>query len=296
MAVVNHCIFPGFVAPTAQLIGARAVAGVPLRKARGGWGAAVIFLLTCAAMPADQTPRPYHPQKGSEVLWDSFGVPHIFAKSVPDMFYLFGYAEVEAHGDLLLHVLGGSRGRGAEYFGPGYQDANLKTDRWIWLNEIPARSATWLAQQAPEFRGYLDAFAAGINAAAAAHPEALAPEVQAVLPISALDIIEHEQHFYNFEFVAGRTLMESPPTPAQPSLAKAGPRANGFANAPEDLADGSNGWAIAPSHSSSGKAMLLMNPHLAWGGSRRISKSNSARQGLTFTGPRRSAFPLWVSS
>jgi len=226
-----------------------------------------MLLLTCATLPAGQTPPPYHPHKGSEILWDSFGVPHIFAKSVPDMFYLFGYAEIEAHGDLLLHTLGGSRGRGAEYFGRGYQDAILKTDRWIWLNEIPARSATWLAEQTPEFRGYLNAFAAGINAAAAAHPEALAPEVRAVLPISALDIIEHEQHFYNFEFVAGRTLMEPGRGGAAPaSLAQLGPEANGFANAPEDLADGSNGWAIAPSHSASGKAMLLMNPHLAWGG------------------------------
>ena len=249
----------------AQFICAHAGAGATLRKAKGLWGAAAIFMLTCAAMPAEQSPPPYHPHKGSEILWDSFGVPHIFAKSVPDMFYLFGYAETEAHGDLLLHVLGGSRGRGAEYFGPGYQDANLKTDRWIWLNEVPARSASWLAQQTPEFRGYLNAFAAGINAAAAAHPDALAAEVRAVLPISALDLIEHEQHFYNFEFVAGRALMESRGGNVQPSLAEAVPE-DGFGNAPQDLADGSNGWAIAPSHLASGKAMLLMNPHLAWGG------------------------------
>ena len=72
---------------------------------------------------------------------------------------------------------------------------NLKTDRWIWTNEVPGRSVKWLAQQTPEFRSYLDAFAAGINAYGAAHPEALAAEVKQVLPITALDLIEHEQHF-----------------------------------------------------------------------------------------------------
>ena len=161
--------------------------------------ALLIALVFAASSLRASAPPAYKPQKGSEILWDKFGVPHVFAKSTPDMFYLFGYAEAEAHGDLLLHVLGGSRGRGAEYFGPGVDDANLKTDRWIWTNEVPGRSVKWLAAQTPEFRSYLDAFAAGINAYGAAHPEALAPEVKQVLPITALDLIEHEQHFYNFE-------------------------------------------------------------------------------------------------
>ena len=214
----------------------------------------------CPATPAVQAPI-YRPQKGTEILWDHYGVPHIFAKSTPDMFYSFGYAQAEAHGDLLLHVIAGSRGRSAEYFGPGYHDANLLTDRWIWTNEIPIRSVQWLAVQTPEFRHDLDAFAAGINAYAAAHPEALAPEVKQVLPITALDIIMHEQHFYNFEFVAGRTLANSPRA-GSATEAEAAP----FAPTADDIADGSNGWAIGPSHSTNGKAMMLLNPHLAWGG------------------------------
>jgi acyl-homoserine-lactone acylase len=227
----------------------------------------IMALLIAVPVLAWGAPPAYKPQIGSEILWDKFGVPHVFGKTTPDMFYLFGYAEAEAHGDLLLRVLGGSRGRGAEYFGPGLEDANLKTDRWIWTNEIPKRSVEWLRVQTPEFRGYLDAFAAGINAYGAAHPEALAAEVRQVLPITALDLMEHEQHFYNFEFTAGRQLAE----PVHGLRAGADKSTkdvaeNGFANTPEDLADGSNGWAIGPSHTTSGKAMMLLNPHLAWGG------------------------------
>jgi acyl-homoserine-lactone acylase len=221
-------------------------------------------LFARAAAPAASKAPIYQPQKGSEILWDRYGVPHIFAKTVSDMFFCFGYAQAEAHGDLLLHTVGGSRGRGAEYFGPGYRDTNLLTDRWIWTNEIPIRSVKWLAEQTPLFRSYLAAFAAGINAYAAAHPKALAPEVKQIFPITALDIIEHAQHFYNFEFVAGRTLANPPRAGAD--LGEISPQSDPFAPTVEDAADGSNGWAIGPSHSSSGKAMMLLNPHLSWGG------------------------------
>jgi acyl-homoserine-lactone acylase len=248
----------------------------------------IVLLLALAAPFAIAVPpaptTAYHPLKGSEILWDKFGVPHIFAKSTPDMFFLFGYAETEAHGDLLLHTIGGSRGRGAEYFGPGEADANLKTDRWVWTNEIPKRSVEWLSKQTPEFRSYLDAFAAGINAYGAEHPDKLAPEVKQVLPITALDLIEHEQHFYNFEFVASRMLANSPRAGRGSETAELSPADNGFGNTAEDLADGSNGWAIGPSHSTSGKAMMLLNPHLAWGGEQTYFEVHLTAPGINLYG------------
>jgi acyl-homoserine-lactone acylase len=221
------------------------------------------LLLCVLALSPLCAQQAYRTQLGTEILWDKWGVPHVYGKTLTDMFYCFGWAQAEAHGNLLLHVLGQSRGRGAEYFGPGLKDETLKTDRWIWTNEVPARSAKWLAVQTPEFRSYLDAFAAGINGYAAKHPQALATEVKQVLPITALDIIEHEQHFYDFEFVAGKVLA----TPGHvDSATLTMPVEPGLENTAEDLADGSNGWAIGPSHSTSGHAMMLLNPHLSWGG------------------------------
>ena len=225
-----------------------------------------VILLIALALPAASA-QTYHPQKGTEILWDRFGVPHIFAKSVPDMFFSLGYAQTEAHGDILLHAIGAARGRAAEYFGPGEADRNIRADRWAWTNEVPIRSAQWLAAQTPEFRHNLDAFAAGINAYATKHPGALAPEVAQVLPITTLDILEREQYFYNFEFAAGMSLANSPPNPGPgKKTADLIEPSSPFTPSPEDLQDGSNGWAIAPSHTTSGNAMLLMNPHLAWAG------------------------------
>jgi acyl-homoserine-lactone acylase len=245
-------------------------------------GLCVANPLAHAAPPTTKYPV-YHPQKGSEILWDRYGVPHIFAKSIPDMFFCFGYAQAEAHGDLLLHVLGASRGRAAEYFGPGEADLNLKTDRWIWTNEVPGRSVQWLGAQTPEFRTYLAAFASGINDYAAKHPEALAPEVKQVLPITELDLIEHEQHFVNFEFVANKNLANPPRTVPAATAEAVTPDSPFGPN--EDLAmAGSNGWAIAPSHTTSGHAMLLMNPHLAWAGEQTYFEAQLTAPGVNIYG------------
>jgi acyl-homoserine-lactone acylase len=53
----------------------------------------------------------------TEILWDTWGVPHIYASSEPQAFRAFGYAQMEAHGDLLLKFYAAARGRAAEVYG-----------------------------------------------------------------------------------------------------------------------------------------------------------------------------------
>src|SRR5215217_6042320 len=57
------------------------------------------------------------PTGGAEVLWDTWGVPHIYAEDAPGLFYGFGWAQAHAHGNPLLRLYAQARGRGAEYFG-----------------------------------------------------------------------------------------------------------------------------------------------------------------------------------
>jgi hypothetical protein len=71
------------------------------------------------------------------------------------------------------------------------------------------------------------------------------------------------------------------------ALGQLTPEANGFASTVEDLADGSNGWAIAPSHSTGGEAMLLMNPHLAWGGEQTYFEIHLSAPGVNVSHYRR---------
>ncbi len=177
---------------------------------------------------------------GGEILWDSFGVPHIFAKTEEGGFYGFGYAQTQSHGNLLLRMYGESRARAAEYWGDKYESQ----DKWLVANDVPARSIQWFRQQTPQMQKNLEAFAAGINAYAAAHPDKIGADVKVVLPLTGVDIIAHAQRLMNFGYIASDRKVLT-----DPSINEAG---------------GSNAWAVAPSRSASGKAMLLANPHLPW--------------------------------
>ena len=192
-------------------------------------------------------------KNNTEILWDNYGVPHISGVDNQSTFEAFGRAQMHSHGNLILRLYGQARGRAAEYWGEDYLDS----DKWVVTMGIPQRAKTWYARQEPTFRSYLDAFATGINNYTREHPELIEDEVKAVLPVSGEDVIAHAQRVLNFTFVVDPetvnslseeyfNLKDSSPQP-KPKQSK-----------------GSNGWAIAPSHSASGNAMLLINPHLPW--------------------------------
>ena len=125
--------------------------------------------------------------QNAEILWDTFGVPHIYAPNRKSMFYAHGWAQMRNQADLLLRLYGESRGRAAEYWGPEHLDL----DRWVQLNGVPERAQGWYDAQDPTFRTYLDAFAQGINDFAKAHPETISPEFRSVLPVSGVDVVGH---------------------------------------------------------------------------------------------------------
>jgi acyl-homoserine-lactone acylase len=188
--------------------------------------------------------------KGNEILWDRYGVAHVYAKDTAGLFKGYGWAQTASHGDALLKLYAQARGRAAEYYGP----AELKNDRWMAVNDVPARSETWLKQQTPEFKRYLEAFAAGINAYAAAHPDKLSAEAKRVLPVTARDVVGHALRIFQYTYIAPASTPDSLPGEAAPASA----------SARDQEPSGSNGWAISPARSANGKAMLMMNPHLPW--------------------------------
>lgn len=187
-------------------------------------------VLVAAADPAAAAGR-------GEILWDSYGVPHVYAKDEAGVFYGFGYATAQNHGNVVVKLYGQARGRAAEYWGA----AEVESDKWVIANGIYERAKAWYAQEPASFRANLDAFAEGMNAYAKAHPEKLDPSVLQVFPISGVDVMAHGHRLMNYVYVApqGRTM-------------------GGNAEA------GSNAWAVMPKKSASGNTLLLANPHLPW--------------------------------
>ncbi|BAY15287.1 peptidase S45, penicillin amidase [Anabaenopsis circularis NIES-21] len=195
----------------------------------------IIFILVVSSQSISSVP------KTTEILWDTYGIPHIYGNNTPNAFQAFGWAQMQSHGNLLLHLYGQARGKAAQYWGEDY----LESDKWVLTMGVPKRASAWYAAQSPAFRSYLKAFANGINTYAKRHPDLIDDEVKVVLPVTPEDVLSHLQRVLLFTFVV------DPGRVADITHTKS--------------ALGSNGWAIAPKRSASGKAMLLANPHLPWG-------------------------------
>jgi acyl-homoserine-lactone acylase len=213
-------------------------------KSRAVWLALAVLAASSAFVqsethrPAAQAPARSAPA-ATDVLWDRWGVPHIFAASPANAFYAFGWAQMESHGDLVLRLYGQARGRGAEYWGRGYLD----TDKYVRTMGVPSRAREWAAGQTPVIRPLLEAFVAGINDYGRQHADRLGKDVQVVLPVSTADVLAHIQRVLIFTFVSN-------PQVAQGQV--------------DRWNRGSNTWAVAPGRTAAGRALLLVNPHLPW--------------------------------
>lgn len=202
----------------------------------------VLLVASLAALLAGcspSAPASLAPEQGAEILWDSYGVPHIYASNRRELAHAFGWAQMQNHGDLLLRLYAQARGRAAELLGPDY----LAEDRWTWTVDIPGLAARDYSLQRPEMRAHIDAFVAGINDFARAHPELIGDSVRAVLPVTGVDVLANQQRLALSRFLTSSGQVHA--------------ETRGWER-------GSNAWAIAPSRSASGHTLLLANPHLPW--------------------------------
>jgi acyl-homoserine-lactone acylase len=180
------------------------------------------------------------PDRGTEILWDTYGVPHIFARSREGLAYGFGWAQMQNHGDLLLRLVAQARGRASEYLNPDYLDE----DRWVWTLDLWGEAERALAAQPREMRAHLESFVSGINAFATAHPDLIGDSVRAVLPVHAVDVVAHFNRVLYARFLSG---------------------SSDTRDAVDAWRDrGSNAWAVAPRRTAGGHTLLLQNPHLPW--------------------------------
>src|SRR5258708_16124769 len=224
------------------------------------WGAGTETLAAGAEASNDSTEQPGAVKSETEILWDEFGIPHIYGPDLPTVLRGYGYAQMENHAELILQNIALARGRAAEYFGPGANNQNVTSDEQVITYGIPKRSEEWVGQSDLLQRKLIDSFVAGANEYADRHLNSISPEFQRVLPIKPEDTMALFQYTVHFNFMT-----------YQSNVAKL--MSNWSAEKPvvqvEDVRDkvrkASNGWALAPAKSADGNALLIGNPQLGWG-------------------------------
>jgi len=236
--------------------------------ARTRFLAAVALALLFMSGPARLAAAP--PAKGTEILWDTWGIAHVFAPDHPSLFFAYGYAQMEAHSELLVRLYAQARGRGAEIYGEQY----LEADRWVRTNGIPARAKEWARGQSPQFGPLIVSFVDGLNAWAKEHPADLSAEAKLVLPLTVEDVYAHCLRVIHYDWIINPSKLE-----------------NRLRRADVDT-HGSNEWAIAPAYSASGHAMLMSNSHLQWGDMHTYFEVQLSAPGVTSYGAVWVGFPV----
>ena len=172
----------------------------------------------------------------NEILWDTWGIPHIYATSDQELYKMMGWAQMRNHGDLLLKLYGESRGRSGEYWG-----VNIERDELLHKLGIIDAAQKAYKNLPDEEKEMLYAFTAGINAYSSKNPDSIDMNYHVVLPVEPQDIIYHTFRVLYLEFLINRNLQSA-----------------------NKWTPGSNAWAVNGAKTSSGNSMLLANPHLPW--------------------------------
>jgi len=172
-----------------------------------------------------------------EIRRTTYGVPHIQADNLAALGFGEAYVQSEDYGARVALSLLRARGEMGRWFGRD----SVAGDFAGRLDH--ARAVEVYAQVDEATRRIYEGFAAGVNRYIALHPaefpEGFAP------------------HFAGYDVLAKDVEIASA-APASRLLA----RLDSVRRPNPD--DGSNAWAFAPSRTTSGKAILLRNPHLTW--------------------------------
>jgi acyl-homoserine-lactone acylase len=176
------------------------------------------------------------------IVRDSFGVPHIFAKTDAEVAYGLAWAHCEDDfKDIQYNLLSGQKRLGSVMGKEGvlfdYGMQFLGIDTFVDNN--------FEKDLSPKFRTVLDAYISGVNAYAQAHPDEVL--IKKAIPFTSKDAVKG--YCLNLSLWAGAGL-------ALKSIKEN--RIEEF-NAPNET--GSNAMAIAPTHTEDGKAWLAINSH-----------------------------------
>ncbi|OFW10708.1 MAG: hypothetical protein A3H96_22435 [Acidobacteria bacterium RIFCSPLOWO2_02_FULL_67_36] len=216
--------------------------------------AVVVVLLGIAAAcgrPPVTLPSPDALSRQATIRRDTFGIPHILADTEEAAAFAFGYAQAEDHAEEIARHLVSARGEEAKYFG----ESGLQNDLAMAQFDNLAESRRGLERVSPLYRGILAAYAAGVNRYVSRHTDTL----PAWIPeFTAADVLANSRSGAA-ESLAGPGLIRQLRNKYEGAPVRGDKPDETWIDAP-----GSNALALAGSRTTTGKPILLGNPHLSW--------------------------------
>ena len=176
-----------------------------------------------------------------QVSWDEWAVPTLTGGDELDVTKGVGYAQAVAVGADVLELYGIARGKASAYWGSQF----LGEDTFTAQLGLDAKTDEWFAAQLPETLQRIAAFCDGFNAACA-EDESRGAGRREVVPVTPRDVVAHTL----------RVLVRVNQIDAK-QLAFSAEAFYGIDGA------GSNSWAIAGSKSTTGSALVMINPHMS---------------------------------
>ncbi len=186
-----------------------------------------------------------------EIRRTAYGVPHIRAENFRAAGFGLGWVQLEDHGMRIVQGLVRARGELALRYGADSLDSDFG------FRPVHRRAEATYPLLEPDTRDMYDGFAAGVNRYVELHRSEFPAWVTPTF--SGHDV--HAQGMGGGGPDVRRFLNRVRGEP--PRGGGGQPGAEGDPQAP-GAEDGSNAWALAPSRTRSGRAILLRNPHLAW--------------------------------
>ena len=234
-----------------------------IRSTGSGWTLAVALFAAAPCAAAAQRDGATDLATQVEIRRTEYGVPHIRAENLAAAAFGLAYVQLEDYGPSVAMGLLRARGEMGRWFGRD----SMESDFGARLEYARAVETHHLLDA--ETRAIYRGFAAGVNRYIQRHPEEFPSGFDP--RFTAYDVATRDIEMASAG-AASRFLarLDSANRPARQGGGRGGPalpppRPTGNEPPPDDeIEEGSNAWAFAPSRTTSGKAILMRNPHLAW--------------------------------
>ncbi len=201
--------------------------------------------------------------QGVTIYRDAYGVPHIHGQTDAHVAFGFAYAQAEDYFWQVEDTYILSLGRYSEVHGHRGYNSDLLNRAF----EVVPRSQENFELLEPALQDYCRAFAMGLNYYLAKHPET---RPRLITHFEPWHMVAYGRHVM-LELCYRYTRMYDNYLPRTYDRIW--------------TTAGSNGWAIAPSKTQSGHAMLFVNPHLPWFGFAQMHEAHlRSDEGWSFTG------------